>query len=86
MNEGLSVKEACSEVGMPRSTYYYIIARDTDAIAIFKDMLTANQRERLWMILVNQVNILQRLIDDGPALQRWKRQYGYLFCSLIVVL
>jgi ACT domain-containing protein len=67
MNEGLSVKEACSEVGMPRSTYYYVIASDTEAIALFQDMVTANHRERLWMILVNQANILQRLIDDGLA-------------------
>jgi len=43
-------------VGMPRSTYYYVIARDTEAIAMFQDMVTANHRERLWMILVNHVN------------------------------
>jgi ACT domain-containing protein len=56
MNEGLSVKEACSEVGMPRSTHYYIIVRDTEVIALFQDMVTANHRERLWTILVNHVN------------------------------
>lgn len=86
MNEGLSVKEACREVGMPRSTYYYVIARDAEAIAIFEAMVTANNRERLWMILVNQVNILQRLIYDGLALQCWKCCYRYLFFSPIVVL
>ena len=65
MNEGLSVMEACNEVGMPRSTYYYIIARDTEAIAEFQGMVVANHRERLWMILVNQVNVLQKLIENG---------------------
>jgi hypothetical protein len=64
MNQGLSVKEACNEVCMPRSTYYYVIAQDTEAIAMFQNMVTANHRKRLWMILVNQVNMLQRLIDD----------------------
>jgi hypothetical protein len=65
MNEGLSVMEACNEVGMPRSTYYYIIARETEAIAEFQDMVVANSRENLWMILVNQNMLLQKIIEDG---------------------
>ena len=54
MNEGLTVRDACLEVGIPRSTFYNIIARDTEAIAVFQDMVIANHRERLWMVLVNQ--------------------------------
>ena len=67
MNEGLSVKDACSEVGMPRSTYYYIIARESEAIAEFQDMVVANSRENLWMILANQTMLLQKVIEDGLA-------------------
>ena len=65
MNEGLPVKDACLEVGMPRSTYYYVIAREAEALAEFQNMVVANSRERLWMILVYQVNILQKVIEDG---------------------
>lgn len=65
MNDGLTVRDACLEVGMPRSTYYYIIAREPEAIAEFQDMVVANSRENLWMILVNQTNLLQRIIEDG---------------------
>jgi ACT domain-containing protein len=67
MNEGLTVKEACLEVGMPRSTFYHILAHDHEAIAIFQDMVIANDRVNLWTILANQVNILQKLIEDGLA-------------------
>jgi len=59
------VKEACSEVGMPRSTYYYIIAREAEAIAEFQNMVVANSRENLWMILANQTHILQKIIEDA---------------------
>lgn len=67
MNEGLSVKEACNEVGMARSTYYYIISREAEALAEFRDMVVSNDRERLWMILVNQTKLLQKIIEDGMA-------------------
>lgn len=40
---------------------------DTEAIALFQYMVTANDRERLWMILVNGVKILQKLIDGELA-------------------
>jgi hypothetical protein len=52
---------------MPRSTYYYIIAREADAIAEFQDMVVANSRENLWMILINQTKLLQKIIEDGMA-------------------
>jgi hypothetical protein len=67
MNEGLTVKSACLEVGMPRSTFYNILARDHEAIAIFQDMVVANEREKLWMILVSQTEILRKVIDSGLA-------------------
>jgi len=47
MDKGKTVKDACTEVGMPRSTYYHIIAQDTEAIAIFQDMVVAASRKRL---------------------------------------
>lgn len=67
MNEGLNVKEACQEVGMPRSTFYDVLARDAETIAIFQDMVIASRRERLWMALDNQTKVLQKIIADGLA-------------------
>ncbi len=65
MNEGANVKDACLEVGMPRSTFYSILARDPLAITTFQDMITANTRERLYLALDSQTRILEKVIADG---------------------
>jgi hypothetical protein len=39
----------------PHSTFYGIMCRNTEIIATFQDMVIANHRERLWIILVNHV-------------------------------
>jgi hypothetical protein len=67
MNSGLSVKEACNEVGMPRSTYYYVVAREAEAIAEFQNMVVANGHENLLMILVKQTELLEKVIEGGLA-------------------
>ena len=72
MNNGMTVKDACKEVGMPRSTYYHIIAQDPEAIAIFQDIVVASTRERLWVLLVNQTLLLHKVIEDVV----WPRQPG----------
>ena len=67
LNNGMNVVEACRAVGMPRSTYYYIVKTNPEAFAEFQDIIAANARERLGLILLNQTAILQKLIEDGLA-------------------
>jgi ACT domain-containing protein len=37
-NDGMSIVEACQEVGIARSTFYYFVNTRPDAIATFQDM------------------------------------------------
>jgi len=67
LNNGMNVVEACRAVGMPRSTYYYIVKNNPEAFAEYQDIIAANARERLGLILLNQTAILQKLIEDGLA-------------------
>ena len=67
LNNGMNVMEACRAVGMPRSTYYYIVKNNPEAFAEYQDIIAANARERLGLILLNQTAILQKLIEDGLA-------------------
>ena len=67
LNSVLNVVEACKAVGMPRSTYYYIVKTYPEAFAEYQDIIAANARERLGLILLNQTAILQKLIEDGLA-------------------
>lgn len=67
MNNGMNVVEACEAVGMPRSTYYYVIKNNPEAFAEYQEMIAANARERLGLILLSQTAILQKLIEDGLA-------------------
>ena len=65
MNEGMNVTEACHEVGMPRSTYYYIVNREEEAIAEFQNLVFVNSVENLWKILTTQAALMQKIIEDG---------------------
>jgi hypothetical protein len=47
MNNGMTVVEACREVGMPRSSFYYIVENNPEAIAEIQTLIDANNREQL---------------------------------------
>ena len=65
MNDGMTVVDACNEVGMPRSTYYDIVNKNPEMITEFQEMVTANEREQLGIILIHKNQILQKIIQDG---------------------
>ena len=67
MNSGMNVIEACRAVGMPRSTYYYIVKNNPETFAEYQEVVAANAREQLGLILLSQTAILQKLIEDGLA-------------------
>jgi len=65
MNEGMTVVEACQKVGMPRSSFYYILENNPEAIAEVQAIIDTNNREQLGLILLTKTEMLQKLIEDG---------------------
>jgi hypothetical protein len=67
MNEGMSVVEACQTVGIPRSSYYYIVKNNPEAIAEIQALVDTHNREQLLLILTSKTEILQKLIETAQA-------------------
>jgi hypothetical protein len=44
MNDGMSVVDACRLVGIPRSSYYYILENNPKVIAKVQAIIEANNR------------------------------------------
>jgi hypothetical protein len=65
MNSGMTVVDACREVGMPRSSFYYIMVNNPDAFAEMQARIDANNREQLAMIQLSKTEMLRRIIQDG---------------------
>jgi len=65
MNQGISVSAACKEIGIPRSTYYHIINNYPEVVVDYQEMIEANTREQLGLILFHKTEILQKVIEDG---------------------
>lgn len=54
-------------MGIPRSTFYDICKKNPEAFARFQEMVDVSALERLYLILLNQTKILQKIIEDGLA-------------------
>jgi hypothetical protein len=65
MNSGMTVVDACREVGMPRSSFYYIVEHNPRAIADIQSIIDINNREQLAMILQHKIEIFEKIIQDG---------------------
>lgn len=65
MNSGMSVVEACRAVGIARSSYYYIIEKNPQAIAEIQAIIDTNNREQLALILQHRMEIFEKIIRDG---------------------
>ena len=67
MNNGMTIVDACREVGVPRSTFYDICKRNPEAVAIVQEIIEANAQQQLGLILSYKTEILQKVISDGLA-------------------
>ena len=65
MNSGMTVTDACDEVGIPRSTFYDIVKKNPEAVAEYQDIVEANARHQLGLILYHKTEILNKVINDG---------------------
>ncbi len=67
MNSGMTVIDACKEVGIPRSTYYHLINTYPEAMAEYQEMEEENARIQLGLILSSNTQILEKIIDDARS-------------------
>jgi hypothetical protein len=65
MNSGMTVVEACREVGMARSSFYYIVENNPQAIVDIQTIIDASNREQLVLILQHKIEIFEKIIQDG---------------------
>jgi ACT domain-containing protein len=65
MNDGMTVVTACKEVGMPRSTFYDVVNKNLEAVTEYQEIVEANARHQLGLILFHKNEILQKVIEDG---------------------
>ena len=65
MNDGMTVVAACKEVGIPRSTFYDVVNKNPEAVAEYQEIVEANARRQLGLILFHKTEILQKVIEDG---------------------
>lgn len=67
MNNGMTIVDACREVGVPRSTFYDICKHNPEAVAKVQEIIEANAQQQLGLILSHKTEILQKVISDGLA-------------------
>jgi hypothetical protein len=82
MNNGMSVVDACKEVRLPRSSFYYIVQSNPDAIAEIQTLIDANQREKLILILQSNAEMLKKVIEDGLSDDTKPRDRVEIFLKL----
>ena len=67
MTKGMTVVDACRTVGLPRSSFYDIVEKNPDAFCEIREIIDANNREQLRLILQSKTEMLRKVIDDGLA-------------------
>ena len=82
MNAGMTVVEACREMGMARSTFYYIVENNPEAIAEFQDIINASNREQLGLMLLSKNELLRKVIEDGLSDKTKPRDRLAIFLKL----
>ncbi len=65
MNSGMTVTDACKEVGIPRSSYYHLINTHPEAMAEYQEMADANALHQFGLILSHNTQILEKIIEDA---------------------
>jgi hypothetical protein len=62
---GMSVTKSCQEVGVSKSAYYLYMKSHPELIESFQDKLISTSKEQIMEILINRVELLQKVIKDG---------------------
>lgn len=86
VNDGLTVIDACKAVGIPRSSFYYTIKANPEAIAEYQEMIATNAREQLGLILLSRRAILEKVVQGGLAEDTKPRDRLYILKTLDTLL
>ncbi len=62
---GMTIRDACKEVGLPRSSFYFIFHNNPEAFAEIQEFIKANEKREFLMLLVSHRAILDELIQDA---------------------
>ncbi len=82
MNAGMTVVEACREVGIARSSFYYIVENNPEAIAEFQNIINDSNREQLGLMLLSKNELLRKVIEDGLSDKTKPRDRLAIFLKL----
>jgi len=82
MNAGMTVVEACREVGIARSSFYYIVENNPEAITEIQDIINASNREQLGLMLLSKNELLRKVIEDGLSDKTKPRDRLAIFLKL----
>ena len=85
MNAGMTVVEACREVGIARSSFYYIVENNPEAIAELQDIINASNREQLGLMLLSKNELLRKVIEDGLSDKTKPRDRLAIFLKLNIL-
>jgi len=82
VNAGMTVVEACREAGMSRSSFYYIVENNPEAIAEVQAIIDACNREQLGLMLLCKNELLRKVIEDGLSDKTKPRDRLAIFLKL----
>ena len=82
INTGMTVVEACREMGIARSSFYYIVENNPEAIAEVQDIINASNREQLGLMLLSKNELLRKVIEDGLSDKTKPRDRLAIFMKL----
>jgi len=82
INTGMTVVEACREMGIARSSFYYIVENNPEAIAEVQDIINASNREQLGLMLLSKNELLRKVIEDGLSDKTKPRDRLAIFLKL----
>ena len=80
---GMTVVDACKEVGIARSTYYDIVKKNPEAITKFQEIIQVHEQEQLGLILSNKTAMLQKVIVDAVVVNINQRDRLAIFKGLV---
>ena len=81
-SEGMTIIDACDKVGMPRSTFYYIISNHPEYFIDIQQKIRESEIIELGMILSSKLNTTAKLIQDLLAPDTNPRDRLKIFIAL----
>ena len=82
VNAGMSLVETCQAVGMSRSSFYFIVQNNPEAITEYQDIINASNRVQLGLMLLSRNELLRKVIEDGLSDRTKPRDRLIIFLKL----